>query len=532
MKLSVFFSLPLMLVFAACQTNHSNQKPSKQELRLNIHSEPPTLDPRKATDTVSMGVIRMCFEGLLRFDEQQNLVSAVAERYEHSDDYTTFTFYLRDAKWSDGQPITASDFATTWKTMLTPDFPCEFASDFFLLKNGQAAKLGKCSVDQIGVTALDEKTLRIELDHSVPYFLGILATHSFLAVPEHIVSKHSDWADNSTEKFVGNGPFRMKKWRHQNDIIVEKNPYYWDHENVKLEKIHLCVVEDENTELTMFENGELDWAGSPLSTLPLDAMATLKQKGEMTTYPMAGVYYYVFNTKEFPFNNVHIRRAFSLCINRKAIIDNITQSGQSPAMAIVPPTMWKQERRYFEDHDLKEARREFDLGLQELNITVSQFPVITLSYNTSNAHHKIAQAIQEQWYRTFGIKVRLDNMEWKVFLDQLRHHKFQIARLGGVASFNDPATFLDFYRYLSSSNNHPQWSHPRFSELMEESEKIFDPEQRNAILMQAEKILMDEMPIAPIYFYTGSYLKKPYVKNVHISDLSDAEFRNAYVETQ
>ena len=199
-------------------------------------------------------------------------------------------------------------------------------------------------------------------------------------------------------------------------------------------------------------------------------------------------------------------------------------------MAMIPPTIWKKERRYFQDHDLKEARREFDLGLEELNITLSQFPPITLSFNSSSAHHKIAQAIQEQWQRTFGIRIRLENKEWKVFLDEMRHYKFQVARMGGIASFKDPTTFLDFYRYLSSSNNNSQWTNPRFTELLEQSEKIFDQQERTALLMEAEKLLIDEMPIAPIYFYTGSYMKKPYVKGVYISDMCDVNFKTAYVE--
>ena len=320
MKWPVCASLSLMLMASSCQNGGpSSYRPTKQELRLNIHSEPPSLDLRKATDVTSVSVIRMCFEGLVSLDENDVPVPAIAERFEHSDDYTTFTFYLRDAKWSDGQPVTAHDFERTWKTMLLPTFPCEFASDLFILKNAEAAKLGRCSVEEVGVRAIDAQTLVVELDHSVPYFFSLAAVHAFFAVPDHIVSAHPDWADNSTEKFVGNGPFQMKEWRHHNFIEVQKNPHYWDQEKVRLERIFLTLIEDESTELTMFENAELDWAGSPMSALPIDAMASLKQKQEVTTYPMSGVYYYVFNTKEFPFNNIHIRRAFSLCINRKAI---------------------------------------------------------------------------------------------------------------------------------------------------------------------------------------------------------------------
>ncbi len=531
MKRFLYFSIAALLTTSACQNSSSSSKrPTRQELRLNIHSEPPTLDLRKATDTTSIAILRMCFEGLVRLDENNTPIPGIAERFEQSDDYKTFTFYLRDAHWSDGHPITAYDFETTWKTILSPAFPCEFANDLFILKNGQAAKLNRCSLDAIGVKAIDAHTLIVQLDHSVPYFLQLAATHSFFAVPEHITSLHPDWADNSGEKFVCNGPFQMKEWRHYNFIEVQKNAQYWDKEKVRLEKISLVLIEDENTELTMFENGELDWAGSPMSTLPIDALSTLKKTGNVTTYPMLGVYYYIFNTKEFPFNNVHIRRAFALSINRKTIIDNITQSDQVPAMAMIPPTMWKEDRSYFQDHDLKEARREFDLGLKELNINLSQFPPITLSFNSTSAHHKIAQAIQEQWQRTFGIRVRLENKEWKVFLDELRHNKFQVARMGGIANFRDPISFLELYKYRSSSNNYSQWNNSHFTQLLEKADLTVDQAERTAFLMEAEKLLIEEMPIAPIYFYTGSYMKKPYVKNVQLSDLADIDFKTAYLE--
>jgi oligopeptide transport system substrate-binding protein len=281
--------------------------------------------------------------------------------------------------------------------------------------------------------------------------------------------------------------------------------------------------------LSMFEHNELDWAGYPLSVLPTDAIPSLVKKGTLQQYMIAGTYYYVFNTKQFPFTNVNIRKAFTLAINRQAIVKNVTQAGQLPAMSLIPPTMWK-VTPYFQDHDIAEAKKYLDHGLQELGITVDQLPTITLSYNTSQAHHKIAQAIQEQWNQALGIKVKLENKEWKVFLDELRHYQFQIARMGGLATVNDPMTFLDFYRYLSSHLNHSQWTNPEFSELLEKADLATDPDQRMALLRRAEQVFMDDMPIAPIYFYTGVYLKKPYVKGIFLTELSELDLKWAYLE--
>jgi oligopeptide transport system substrate-binding protein len=516
-----------LLLATACSKKGKTYSPTSQELRLNLHSEPPTLDPRKATDTVSISVLKMCFEGLTRIDPTNQPIPAAAEKIEVSDNHKSYTFTLREAKWSDGNPVTAYDFEKTWKEILNPAFPCEFAIDLYIIKNGKAAKSQRCSIDEIGVRALDEKTLQVELEHPVPYFLFALATHAFFATPSHITSKFPNWTQ---DHYIGNGPFLLKEWRHHDAIVMMKNPHYWDKENTKLDHIQFTLVEDETTELTMFENGELDWAGYPLSNLPTEALPMLAKKGKLERYPIAGTYYYIFNVKEFPFTNPNIRKAFALAINRQAIISNVTQMGQIPAMSLIPPTMWKNPLRYFQDNDIAEAKRLFALGLEELGTTADALPPITLTYNTLASHHKIAQAIQEQWHQAFGVRIKLENKEWKVFLDELRHHKFQIARMGGLASVNDPSTFLDFYRYLSSSNNHSQWNNPKYSELLEEADLTIDADYRMALLKQAEQVLMDDMPIAPIYFYTGVYVKKPYVKGIYLSELNDLDLKWAYVE--
>jgi oligopeptide transport system substrate-binding protein len=523
-------SLSLIALLGACGSPASDR--TKQTLRLNIHSEPPSLDPRKATDTTSISVINMCFEGLTKPGQYGEPVLAIAERVEISPDMKTYTFFLREAKWSDGKLVTAYDFEETWKTILDPAFPSQIAGDLYILKNGQAAKEKRASIDEVGVRALDEQTLVVELAHSTPYFLELAASHSFLAVPSHIVEERPDWADRASESFIGNGPFSLKEWRHYNEIVVEKNEHYWDKKQVKLDRIHVAIIEDENTELSMFENNELDWAGHPLSALPTDAIPALAKKYPLNTHPIAATYYYVFNTKVAPFNNVNIRRAFALAINRKEIVQNITQGDQIPATGIVPPIMWKIESPYFHDADMDEARSLFQLGLRELGITAQELPPITLSYNTTEAHHKIAQAIQGQWLKAFGIQVRLENKEWKVFLSELHKHQFQVARLGGVASFNDPSTFLDTYKNSLAAGNHSQWSDPAFTQLLEQAEQSIDQEERFKLLKKAEGILIDQMPIAPIYFYTNSYLKKPYVKGVTLSDLGDMDLKEAYLDKE
>ena len=388
-----------------------------------------------------------------------------------SEDKKTYTFYLRDAKWWDGKSLTAEDFEQTIKSQLDPLFPAGSANDLYVIKNAQAAKLGKVSLDEVGVKALNTKTLQIELNYPIPYFLDLTTSPFLFAIPAHIMRKSPDWASKSGQLFVGNGPFKLVHWRHHNHLVLEKNEQYWDKDKIRLEKIHLHIIEDENTELNMFESGELDWAGYPLSTLPTDAIQALASQNRLQTYPMSGTYYYIFNVNSPPFNNLNFRKAFAFAIHRQAIIDNIMQCKQVAATSLIPPTIWE-IKSFFLDNDVVEARRLFNLALKEMGYTRDTLPEITLSYNTQSAHHKIAQAIQEQWFQAFGIRVKLQNKEWKVFLDELSKKQFQIARMGGIASYKDPISFLDQYKDKDNCNNLCGWTDARFSSLLEEAEKF------------------------------------------------------------
>ncbi len=501
---------------------------SRQVIHLNIGTEPPTLDARKASDTTSISLIKICFEGLMRRSQDQGFEKGMAEQVEISKDQKTYTFFFKKACWSDGQPVTAQDFEGTWKDILNPSFPSPFSNDLYILKNGEAAKKGLCALDQVGVKALDARTLQVELEHPSPYFFDLISTHSFLAVPQHIVKSHPEWADHAGIHFVSNGPYKLEEWRHHHEIVFKKNDLYWDKEVVSIEKIDFTIIADEMTELNMFESGQLDWAGHPLSSIPTDALQALK--GRLNIYPMAAIYYYIFNVNTPPFNNVHLRKAFTLAINRREITQNITQMEQTVATAFVPTVIRARPISYFKDNDVEEAKRLFDLALKEMGHTKETFPPIILSYNTMAAHHRIAQAIAEHWQQLFGVKVELKNMEWKVFLDQLSHKQFQVARMGGVAAYNDPIAFLHHFRYPNSMYNFAGWANPTFTALLNEADLIADEARRTELLEQAERIFIDEMPIAPIYFYTGGYLRNQNLKNVALSEFAEIDFKYAYLE--
>jgi oligopeptide transport system substrate-binding protein len=294
---------------------------------------------------------------------------------------------------------------------------------------------------------------------------------------------------------------------------------------VNLTKVEFTMIEDENTELSMFENGELDWAGAPMSQLPTDAIPALADSGRMKTMPIAGTYWYKFNTEQAPFNNVKIRKAFAYAIDRQSLIDNLLQAGQIPATGAVPPSMVLNEKGYFKDNDVETAKKLLEEGMKEEGLT--SLPEITLSYNTSEAHKKIAEAIQDQWKQNLGVDVTLENKEWQVFIEDLHQGNYQIGRMGWLGDFNDPINFLELYKDKKGGNNDTNWENPQFKELLNQSALEKDPQKRKEILAQAEQILMDEMPIMPIYFYTNSWVQSEKVTGVVVDGLGNIDLKNA-----
>jgi oligopeptide transport system substrate-binding protein len=502
-----------------------------QELRVNIKTEPFSLHPGLANDNTSGTVLRQTFEGLTRIKAGKPEL-ALAESYETSDDLTTYTFKLRDAKWTNGDPVTAKDFEYAWKWALDPNNQSQYAYQLYYIKNGQAFNEGKAKAEDVGVKAIDDKTLEVTLENPTPYFLELTAFYTYLPVNSKIAEQNPDWHKNAGEQYTSNGPFKMVTWEHNNKIVLEKNENYWDADNVKLTKIEMYMINDDNTELSMFNNGELDWAGAPTGQLPTDALPKLKEEGKLNIQPIAGTYWYKFNTEKAPLNNVNIRKALAYAIDRKAIVEQIAKGGQIPAMAAVPPTMFPEnEKGYFNDNDVEKAKEHLQKGLEELGLKdVKDLPPITLSFNTNEAHAKIAQAIQDMWKKNLGIEVKLENAEWAVYIDKLHSGDYQIGRMGWLGDFNDPINFLELYRDKKGGNNDTNWEHPKFKQLLIDSQKESDPEKRKEMLKEAEAILMDEMPVAPIYFYTNTWLQKDNLKGVEVSGLGDVQFKWAYFE--
>ncbi|NOU57436.1 peptide ABC transporter substrate-binding protein [Brevibacillus borstelensis] len=543
MKKSVFAAMSSILVLSAALAgcgggdkaadNAQGNTATKEEstgpkvLRLNFKSEPPTANPALAEDSTSGALLRATFDGLTRIGEDGKPHESVAEKIEISEDRLTYTFHLRDSKWSNGDPVTAHDFEYAWKHALEPSVAANYAYQLYYIKNAQAFNNNKAKADEVGVKALDDKTLEVKLENPTPFFLELTAFYTYYPVNKKVAEADPKWATEA-KTHVGNGPFKMETWEHKSKLVLVKNENYWDKDAVKLDKIDFSMVEDENTELSMFDNGDLDWAGAPLSALPTDAIPALKESGKMQVHAIAGTYLYKFNTEQAPFNNAKIRKAFAYAIDRQSIVDNVTQANQQPAMGLVPPTMAVASEPYFKDNDIETAKKLLEEGMKEEGLT--KLPTITLSYNTSEGHKKIAEAVQDQWKKAFGIDVKLENKEWKVYLDDLHQGKFMIGRSSWSGDFNDPINFLELFKFKNGGNNDTKWENPKFQELLNQSALEKDEAKRKQILADAEKIFMDEMPAAPIYYYTHSYVKNDKVKGVVLDGLGFVDYKWATIE--
>jgi len=526
----------ILLALVSCSKNSDDvlKKRNAKVLNVNIAAEPKTIDPRKTTEQTGVIITMMLLDGLTREHPSGEVIPALAERIIVSNNFKHYNFHLKKTKWSNGRQLTAYDFENTWKTILTPEFPSSSAHLLYPIKNARAAKNGECSIEEVGVKARGPYHLEVKLEHPSTYFCKLIATRAFLPYPDDIAEENERiFANGLQEELICNGPFIMTGWKFSHEITFVKNPSYWDRRTVKLDGINMSLVNDQMSALQMFDRKEIDWVGGPLSSLPEEAIPTLLKTRDVEFLPVSGVYYYIFNTKRFPFTNAKIRKALSYAIDREAIINHVLQDGQIPAYRFIPTIMAKNDIQYYENENIEEAQRLFEEGLDELGIRHSEFPTIPLLYNnTYPKHYKIAQVVQERLRKVFNIKVELVNREWKVYLDDIQNNDFMLARVGASAAYNDPFSFLESFTFANTRLNYSGWQCEEYNDTIREMVLTSDAKVRREYVKKAEKILMDEMPIIPIFFYNESFMKHDYVKGIFLSEIGNLDFKWATIKTK
>jgi oligopeptide transport system substrate-binding protein len=476
------------------------------KLRLAIPEDPATLDPRKGGDALSSHLHFMLFEGLTKLNEDGSVSPAQCTDFQISEDQKTYTFHLGKTRWSDGTPVTSYDFEKSWKSILSPSFPAPNAHLLYPIVYAEEAKKGVVPLQEVGIYAPDPETLIVKLSYPTPYFLSLISFCVFFPAPLHIDLQHPDWAFHSGKNFVSNGPFVLVDWKHNNELRLQKNDLYHQVDTVKLDQIHLSIIASEMTALQLYENGEIDLIGQPFSMIPLDAHPHLHEHEEIVM------------SAEFPFSNTKLRKAFTLAINREEIAKNVTQFGEEAAFCAVPPSLKnnKYSTLYSDGHE-EEAKALFAQALEEMHITQKELEThLVYLYSHSEANHKVAQVLQQQWLKNLGVQIKLGITDRKNHMDCISRKKHVFAQALYRAQYADPINILDRFRNKDNVKNYSSWENTKFQNLLERSYSE-SGDQRYNTLYEAESLLLEEAVIAPLFHLNLCYLSKPYIGNVEFS---------------
>ncbi len=507
----------LMIVVAGCSRSERAVDSGVRDgiLHINNGSEVPDLDPHVVTGTPEFHIMDALFEGLVEQDPiSREIRPALAESWEISADLTKYTFTLRsELKWSDGSPLVASDFVSSYERTLNPLLAADYAYLFEVIVGGSAYSRGETSdFETVGVKALDGQTLEIQLVYPVPYFLSLLTYPCWRPLPIDVIASHDGLRRRGSRwtragNLVSSGAFQLTRWEQDRVLVVERNPYYWDAAAVALNAIHFYPVASIDTEERMFRSGQLHITNE----VPITKIGTYREMldSPLRIDPQLGTYFYRFNVTRAPFDDFRVRKALSLAIDREAIVENITRKGESPAGSFAPPGAGGYEPISKVGFDAEEARR---LMAEAGYPGGRNFPETELLFNTSESHRTIAEAIQQMWKTELGIEIQLYNQDWKVFLDSLDTLDFSVARSGWVAVYDDANQFLEIFT-AGNPNNHTGFASREYDELHATSMRESNVTRRHELLRKLDTMLVDQAIVAPIYHYTNPYLIDSRVKN-------------------
>ncbi|OIZ49164.1 oligopeptide ABC transporter substrate-binding protein OppA [Citrobacter freundii] len=505
------------------------QLAEKQTLVRNNGSELQSLDPHKIEGVPESNINRDLFEGLLISDVDGKPSPGVAEKWENKD-FKVWTFHLRkDAKWSNGTPVTAQDFVYSWQRLANPNTASPYAS---YLQYGHIVNIddiiaGKKPITDLGVKALDDHTFEVTLSEPVPYFYKLLVHSSVSPVPRAAVEKFGEkWTQPAN--IITNGAYKLKDWVVNERIVLERNTNYWDNAKTVINQVTYLPISSEVTDVNRYRSGEIDMT---YNNMPIELFQKLKKEipNEVHVDPYLCTYYYEINNQKAPFNDVRVRTALKLALDRDIIVNKVKNQGDLPAYSFTPPYTdgaklvepewfkWSQEKRNEEAKKL----------LAEAGYTAEKPLTFDLLYNTSDLHKKLAIAAASIWKKNLGANVKLENQEWKTFLDTRHQGNYDVSRAGWCADYNEPTSFLNMV-LSDSSNNTVHYKSPAFDKLIADTLKVTDEAQRSELYSKAEQQLDKDSAIVPVYYYVNARLVKPWVggysgkdpmDNIHVKDL-------------
>lgn len=470
-------------------------------------AEPETIDPALVTDQVSMRISEALFEGLCRYDDNGQPQPGVAERWEVSADKKHYVFHLRDnAVWSNGEHVTAQDFVYSWRRALDPVLGADYASQLYLVKNAKAYNEGTITdAAQIAVRAVDDRTLDVELENPTPYFIDMCAFLTLAPVHRKTVEQHGTaWI--KPQNIVTNGAYRIADWRLDDHILLKKSPSYWDASNVRLATVEVKPVQDANTALNYFMSGQVDLMMDK-GMVPGSLAPKLKQQPWFHTGPFLGTWFIRFNVTQPPFNDARIRQAFAMAIDKKRIVEKITQLGEPPADSLTPPGAGANYQPPpglgYNPTKAREllaaAGYPNGKGLPRVEYLHLPLPI----------ERNIAVELQSMWKDVLGVEVGLIKQEQKIWLDSMRTLKYAMCRSSWVGDYNDPNTFIEMFT-TGNGNNRTGFASKTYDQFIVDAAAEADLPKRNANFQQAEQeLISDACAIAPIYFYVGVQFYDP-----------------------
>ncbi|WP_439240214.1 ABC transporter substrate-binding protein [Lonepinella sp. BR2474] len=506
-----------------------------QEITINNGSEPQSFDPHLTEGTPESGVALQLFEGLTTADSEGNTIPGVAESWEHSDDYKTWTFHLRkDAKWSNGDPVTAQDFVFSWQRLVTPKTASPYASflTYMQVANAQDIIDGKKSPDTLGVKAIDDLTFEVSLDNAVPYLVGLTSHQSMLPVPKKVIEKFGDnWVKE--ENIVGNGAYILTDHVINEKIEFARNPYYWNDKETVIDKATLLSIENPTTDVQRYRAGDLQITNY---ALPTEQFAKLKKElpDELFITRTLATYSYELNNSKAPFDDVRVRKALNLALDRNIITDKVMAQGQTPTYVFTPTYISEGEKIQqpaYSTKPMAERNAEAVKLLEDAGFSKSNPLKFTILYNTNENHKKVAIAAASIWKaNTQGlVDVKLENQEWKTYIASRRSKAYDVARAGWNGDYNQASTFVNYF-LSNSSNNTAFYRSEKYDAAVMESRAALDENQRADAYAKAEAILAEEAAIVPIYNYVNPRLVKTFVKGYSGKDPQDRVLlRNLYI---
>ena len=481
---------------------------------LNVQNggDPASLDPHRVSGDWENRIVGDIFEGLVTEDIGAEPVPGQAESWEISEDGLTYTFTLRDGiAWSDGTPVTAEDFVFSLRRLMNPETAAQYAYLQYPISNAEAVNAGDMPVEELGVRAIDDTTLEITLERPTPYFIGALTHYTAYPIPSHAIEEHGeDWVQ--AENIVVNGPYRPLEWVPNSHVLTERNPEHWDAENVSIEGVRFVPGEDISASFKRYRAGEFDI----MTDLPKDQFAWIEENlpGQARVSPFAGLYYYVMNHEVEPFDDVRVRTALSMAVNREVIGAQVLGTGEPPAFSWVPPNMagyGEPETVEWMDAPYPERVEEAKSLLEEAGHGPDSPLELTLRYNTNDNHRRVAVAIASMW-KPLGVEVELFNTETKVHYDDLRAGEFEVARAGWLADYNDADNFLNLLKG-GVEFNYGNFENAEFDRLMDEANAAADSDEREcACCTRPRSVALAESAAMPIYYYLSENIVSPKVQ--------------------